>query len=109
MLLRFFFDAGSGVCLWAQDDAARRRFGYAVEPDALDLPPQLHVEMLQVIAAYDATIDWNDPARASTPDPEATSFGHEANAPLRNRVADFLPRLRAALGPAITVESDYEG
>ena len=47
--------------------------------------------------------------RASTPDPEATSFGHEANAPLRNRVADFLPRLRAALGPAITVESDYEG
>ena len=35
--VRFFFDAGSGVCLWAQDEATKQRFGYAVQLDDLDL------------------------------------------------------------------------
>jgi hypothetical protein len=38
MLLRFFFDAGSGVCLWAYDAEAKARFGYPVEAEMLDIP-----------------------------------------------------------------------
>lgn len=108
MRLRFFFDAGSGVCLWAHDAETKERFGYAVELDDLNLPPVLRTEIAQLIADYDATIDWDDPGRTAEPDPGAISFGYEAGAPLRDRVIDLLPRLRAALGPAFKIESDYE-
>jgi len=109
MRLRFFFDAGSGVCLWAQDEEAKRRFGYPVDLDALDLPRDLYADLARLIADYDATIDWNNPG--ATPDIDAgpTSFGYEPDAPFQDRVRRLLPRLRIALGPRFTVESDYEG
>jgi hypothetical protein len=109
MRLRFFFDAGSGVCLWAQDDAAKQRFGYAVELDDLDLPHDLRADLVQLIADYDATIDWNNPGAAPDIDTGPISFGYEPDAPFRGRVEPLLPRLRAALGPEFAVESDYEG
>ena len=30
-LIRFSFDPGSGVCLWAKNEAAREKFGYPIE------------------------------------------------------------------------------
>lgn len=33
--LRFFFDSGSGVCLWAGDAFTEDRYGLAVEAGAL--------------------------------------------------------------------------
>lgn len=108
MKLRFFFDAGSGVCLWAQDEATKQRFGYSVDLHDLDLPPAMRAELTQLIVDYDATIDWDDPGRADEPDLGAISFGYEAEAPLRDRVRELLPRLRAALGSSFEIESDYE-
>lgn len=29
--LRCFFDPGSGICLWANNDEARERFGYPID------------------------------------------------------------------------------
>ncbi|HVY89090.1 MAG TPA: hypothetical protein VG942_09500 [Hyphomonadaceae bacterium] len=107
--LRFFFDAGSGVCLWSQNEAAKQRFGYAVELDSLDLPAGLAEEAERLISDYDATIDWSDPARLVEPDRDAVSFGYERNAPLRDQVRSLLPRLRAALGADFEIESDFEG
>ena len=44
MLLRLFFDAGSGVLLWANDAEAKARFGYPVESGMLDVAPELRAE-----------------------------------------------------------------
>ncbi len=108
MRLRFFFDAGAGVCLWAQDDAARARFGYAVELDDLDLPDGVRSELAELMAAYDAGVDWDDPGRRGEVEVGPTAFGHEVDAPLRERVREALVRLRGALGSGFEVESDYE-
>jgi hypothetical protein len=108
MRLRFFFDAGAGICLWAQDEAAKARFGYPVELDELGLSNALRSELMQLMADYDATIDWDDPGKTGELDTGPTVFGHEADAPLADRVRDVLPRLRAALGPGFKIESSYE-
>jgi hypothetical protein len=106
--LRFFLDAGSGVCLWSQNDAAKNRFGYAVETDEIGLPQPLVVDLMKLMADYDATIDWNDPAAMSDTDGGPTVFGHEQNAPFREEIAALVPRIREALGPDFDVESDFE-
>ena len=46
MRLRFFLDAGSGVCLWAWDAPAKQRFGYAVELDDVPLPRDLVADLM---------------------------------------------------------------
>jgi hypothetical protein len=108
MLLRFFFDAGSGVCLWAYDDEAKAQFGYPVESDMLDAPAELRAEIEQLVKDYDDTFDWDDPGSGEGVEPDRTMFGHEENPPFVSRVRALLPKLRAAL-PDITFESDYEG
>ena len=101
MLLRLFFDAGSGVLLWAHDVEAKARFGYPVEAADLDIPAELHAEIEQLITDYDAAFPWEDPGGP-------TMFGHEDDPPFASRVLALLPKLRAAL-PGIAFESDYEG
>lgn len=108
MRLRFFFDAGAGVCLWSQDQAAQDRLGYAVDLLDLDLPAELKAEIETLMADYDATIDWSNPGRGAERDSGATRFGFEEDAPFRDRVVAMLPRLRVALGPGFVIESDYE-
>lgn len=102
--LRFFFDAGAGVCLWSQNDAARGRFGYAVELDELGLPSDVMAELDGLMADYDATIDWGDAGLSMGP----VAFGYEDDAPFKARVRDVLPKLRAALGTEFVVTSDFE-
>lgn len=62
--LRYFFDAGSGVCLWAGDAATEARYGYAVGLDALPLSDETRAALGRLIAANDRSIDWADPAGA---------------------------------------------
>jgi hypothetical protein len=35
--IRYFFDPGSGVCLWAKNAAAREKFGYPIDHRNLGL------------------------------------------------------------------------
>lgn len=107
MLLRFFFDAGSGVCLWAYDDEAKARFGYPVESEMLDIPAELRVEIGQLVADYDDTFPWDDPGSGRGVEPDRTMFGYDENPPFVTRVRALLRKLRAAL-PGISFESDYE-
>ena len=60
--LRYFFDAGSGTCLWAADAATEARYGYAVGLDALPLSDETRAALGRLIAAHDRSIDWSDPA-----------------------------------------------
>lgn len=107
MRLRFFFDAGSGVCLWAQDAEAKARFGYPVESADLDIPEDLRAEIEQLVTDYDDTFPWDDPGSGDIVEPSRTMFGYEENPPFATRVRALLPKLRAALA-GFEIESDWE-
>ena len=98
--LRYAFDTGAGVCLWAANDAARERFGYAVETPELKLPPVAERRVEALLRWHRTGIDWSDPAGPSPwSDEERQRFNREAQLVLR--------LLREQLGPKyfITDES----
>lgn len=94
--LRFFFDSGSGICLWSGDAFTEDRYGLAVEACALPLPPDLVAETERLIALGDMGLDWDVPEGPSpwTADDER-GFQWEADA--------LWERLRVALGPGFVV------
>ena len=63
--LRYFFDPGSGICLWSENDVAIERFGYAVELDGLGLNSALKLRAEELIARFNTSIDWTYPPNAS--------------------------------------------
>lgn len=110
MRMQFSFDAGSGVCLWAMDEEAKARFGYPVEAVALDIPQALRDEIEQLVTDYDDTFPWDDPASGQpVAHPDRSIAGFDESPAFATRVRALLPQLRAALGPACEIESDYEG
>ena len=60
--LRYFFDAGGGVCLWAKNDAAKKHFGYAVEHWDLPLSENTKRWLQHLVAWFDTSLDWESPA-----------------------------------------------
>jgi hypothetical protein len=99
-ILRFFFDAGSGVCLWSGNKAAEERFDYPVETARLNLPPDLAADLEQLITDYDADFPWDDPG---TRDPARLEYLRANEEGLYARVDALLPRLREALGPEFEI------
>ena len=65
LCLRYEFDAGSGVCLWAANAEAEVRYGLAVEVAALPLSTKLCEQLHHLIAWYDSALDWDNPGGAS--------------------------------------------
>lgn len=63
--LRYFFDPGSGTCLWAANDDTRDAFGYAVDHDALPLTDDTRVWLEGLIEWFDESINWDDPGGPS--------------------------------------------
>ena len=63
--LRYFFDPGSGICLWAGNQAARDAFGYPVEARQLALPRGTRERMEELTRWVDRSIDWEYPAGPS--------------------------------------------
>jgi len=75
MKLRYFFDPGSGACLWAGDDEARKTFGYPVDLQKLPLAQETVTLGQQLITHFDTSIDWDDPQNPSPwSDAEKQSF-----------------------------------
>ncbi len=76
---RYFFDAGSGTCLWSANEAAKQRFGYPVESNSLPLPENIGRRLVYLTAWYDTSIDWNYPPDPSPWDEsELARFNSEA-------------------------------
>jgi hypothetical protein len=99
--LRLFLDAGSGVCLWAQNDAARDRFGYAVDAQDLDLPPDVLEDVFRLIRDHDEGFNWNDPALAGN----QGAPGPDPDTPFHDRIRTLAKWLREALGPGFVIET----
>ena|SRR5215213_7406403 len=96
--LRFLFDAGSGVCLWADNEAARESFGgSAVSSEDLPVSPETEARVERLIAWFDESVDWDDPGGPWpwTPDEQAR-FDAEAQA--------VLALLREELGAEYAIE-----
>lgn len=62
--VRYFFDPGSGTCLWAANEAARERFGYAIEHQELPLSKNTKLWLEYLVAWFDTSIDWDDPGNS---------------------------------------------
>jgi hypothetical protein len=63
--LRYLFDPGSGICLWAASPAAHERFGYPIDPRQLPLPRETRERINQLVDWYDTSVDWEYPAGPS--------------------------------------------
>jgi len=90
--LRYFFDSGSGTCLWAANPAAHAAHGYAVDHHALPLSPTLRARLTRLIARHDTRLDWSNPGG-----PSPWSAADEAA--FTAEAAATLAALRAELGP----------
>lgn len=90
--LRYFFDPGSGVCLWAANDSTRDHFGYAVNCRDLPLSNTLSARLQHLIKWFDTSLDWDDPGGPSRWSPDE----HDQ---FRRAARDGLEQLRAELPP----------
>lgn len=91
-ILRYFFDAGAGICLWANNDAARERFGYPIDLRDLSLSENTWRRANYIMSWYDTSINWEYPPDPSPWDEsEMKEFDAVAQA--------MLARLRRELGP----------
>jgi hypothetical protein len=88
--LRFFFDMGSGICLWSGNEAAGQRYDYPVEPRTLPLQETTIREMERLITWYDQWMDWD---HAPQPHPSWDEAAFTAAA------RPLLDKLRRELGP----------
>src|SRR5262245_2023165 len=87
--LRYFFDPGSGTCLWAGNDAARAAHGYAVKHADLPLSDAAKRALDDLIARFDRSIDWQSPTESRWTAQESAGFFDDAR--------QVLERLRAEL------------
>jgi len=94
--LRFYFDPGSGICLWSGNDAARARFGYPVEAQSLPLTPPLVSRTNDLCSQVDETIRAGD---RGSPSPWSHGRWVRFNADAQA----LLALLRVELGPEFEV------
>jgi hypothetical protein len=93
--LRYFFDAGSGTCLWAANAAARVRWGYPIAVDNLPVPAAVRAEARRVTDRWDTAYDWDDPAGPSP-------WGPDDYLAWAARRRHCLPRYGGTWGPPLT-------
>jgi hypothetical protein len=80
--IRYFFDPGSGVCLWAGNAAARERFGYPIDHRTVDISENARRQLDYLIAWFDTSLDWDSPPATRWPEEEWQRFRQAAHAGL---------------------------
>lgn len=98
--LRFFFEPGSGIALWAGNVAARERFGTSIDAADLPLSQSTWRYVHYLCAWYDTSLDWSCLPNPGPWSPEETARFHAA-------VARFLPLLRNELGPSFVLDDEF--
>ena len=59
--MKFMFDWGSRVCIWAANDEARKKYGYSVKSEQLPISENLVRELNMLIRRHDEALDWDCP------------------------------------------------
>jgi hypothetical protein len=95
-LLRYFFDAGSGVCLWSANDAAREKFDYPVQLQSLGVSENLAREAFHIVTWYDKSLDRDNP---QNPPP----WSKQERARFNEASRRLLSMLRQQLGPTFEI------
>ena len=98
-LFRYFFDAGSGVCLWSANDAAREKFDYPVTLQSLALPENLLREALHIVTWNDTSLDWGYP-------PNPSPWSDEERARFNDASQCLLSNLRQQLGSMYDIRDE---
>jgi len=89
---RYFFDAGSGYCLWSPNDEAERRFGdIAVDLRNLPVSENTWRRGYHILAWYDTCIDWSYP-------PDRSPWSFEEARRFDMAAQELLTQLRHELG-----------
>jgi hypothetical protein len=98
-VLRYFFDPGSGICLWSANGVAREKFDYPVELSTLGLPESVLQQAADVMAWHDTSMDWSNPANPSPWSEEERARFHSASQTL-------LSTLRQQLGSEFEIRDE---
>jgi hypothetical protein len=76
--IRYFFDPGSGICLWAKNAAAREKLGYPIDHRNLDLSENTKRWLEHLVAWFDTSLDWESPPGPPWPEEERARFRQAA-------------------------------
>lgn len=90
IVLRLFFDPGSGTCLWAASEMAKEMYDYPVAIGDLPITSDLKHEACRLVDWYDESMDWSDPGGVGNWDAAEWAHFHQAT-------QDFLTALRNQL------------
>ena len=60
--MRFFFDWGSRVCLWANSKETEEEYDYPIDALLLPISDELKVFLDKLIYWHDEALNWDDPA-----------------------------------------------
>lgn len=79
-VFRFFFDPGSGTCLWSASAEANALYDYPVNHHKLPIPESLKKTLDQLVEKFDTDFDWNDPpGEGQWSDDERREFWRDVN------------------------------
>jgi len=101
--LRFFFDYGSGVCIWAGNEHAQKKFeSYPIESNILPISKTLKNELDCLIVEYDSSLNWDDP---SNPSP----WTKEQKNDFSSRADIIYVKLENELGSKYELKNEFKG
>ncbi len=101
---RFFFDAGSGRCLWANSDVTRTAFDYDVDIGELNISNDAKALADQVMRWYDTSLNWSSPA-----DPLPEPWTMEEKRHFDDTARRLLAVLRTELGEDWEIIDEFQG
>lgn len=99
--VRFFFDAGSRLCLWHADASTSAEFGHPPDPELLPVSAATRDMLADLCAEYDTSVNWDYPP---DPGPWRQDDCDRFNA----RVESALRRLRDELEPEWDIVEEFE-
>ena len=97
--LKFWFEHG-GTCLWSKNEAAREKYGYAIELSDLPISETLTEQLVQLEEEYHSFLDWSDPRK--------TLWGRAQKQSFLDRATLVYPKLQAELEQFHRIENDVE-
>ena len=88
--LKFWFEHG-GTCVWAMNETARNKFGYAVNNEEISVSRELKDELNALETRYHECLDWTCPSNPSL-------WSHDEKERFRSDAKNVYARLEKELG-----------